>query len=93
MKSVLETYKGKEIFYANYSNLSLEQIREEVGAIEKELVHAKENSILLLVNSSGTIISPEVLKLFKNLSLNSKKYIRKSAILGITGARRLLWKS
>jgi hypothetical protein len=87
MKSYWETYKGKKIFYARYDHLTIEAVRTEVVDVEKEMLKSPLGSVLLLVETTGTIISPEALNLFKNVALRSNKHIIKSAILGMTGAR------
>jgi threonine aldolase len=87
MKSYWENYKGKKIFFARYDHLSIEQVRTEVVDVEREMLKSPPASVLLLVETTGTIISPEALNLFKNVALKSNKQIIKSAILGMTGAR------
>jgi hypothetical protein len=88
MNSNWQTYKGKRVFLADYSHLTIEQVRTEVVEVEKELVKQLRNSVLLLVKVERTIISPEALNLFKNVALHTQPYVRKSAILGMTGVRR-----
>ncbi len=90
MKSGWEIYKGKRIFRGRYDHLTLDEIRAEVSAVEKEMVQQPVDSVLLLVESAGTDASPEALSLFKNVALHSNKYVRKSAILGVTGVRRMI---
>ncbi len=90
MKSVWETHKGKKIFYARYDHLSLEEVRSEVAAVEKEMLKQPPDSVLLLVDITGTIISPEALNLYKNVALHSNKILHKTALLGVPGARKTL---
>jgi hypothetical protein len=59
-----------------------------VNAVEKEMLQQPRDSVLLLVDTSGTIITPEALNIFKNVALHSKPFLHKTAVLGITGARR-----
>lgn len=90
MKSYWETYKGKQIFYARYDHLVLEEYRAEIIAVEQEVLRQPKNSILLLVNTAGIILSPEALNLAKNTALHSQPYLRNTAILGMSGLRKTL---
>ena len=90
MKSGWEIYKGKRIFRGRYDHLTLDEIRAEVVAVEKEMVQQPLDSVLLLIETAGTDASHEALNLFKNVALHSNKYVHKSAILGVTGVRRMI---
>ena len=90
MKSVWETHKGKRIFRGHYDHMTLEEVRAEVVAVEREMTQQPLDSVLLLVETAGTDASPEALRLFKNVALRSQKHVHKSAILGVTGVRRMI---
>ena len=90
MKSYWETYKGKQIFFAHYDHLSLAEYRAEVQAVEEEMMKQPPKSVLLLMDTAGIILSPEALNLAKNTALRCNPYLRKSAILGMGGARKTL---
>ena len=90
MKSCWETYKGKQIFFAHYDHMSIAEYRAEIEAVEQELFKRPQNSVLLLMDTAGVILSPEALNLAKNTALRSRPYIRKAAILGMGGPRKVL---
>jgi hypothetical protein len=90
MKSCWETFKGKRLFYAHYEHLTLSELRVEMDAAEKETLKQPRDSVLLLVGTAGTIVTPVVLNLFKNVALRTKPYIHKTAVLGISGARKTM---
>jgi hypothetical protein len=90
MKSTWETYKGKRIFYCRYDHLTLSEGREEVPLAEKEIFSQPKSSVLLMVGTAGTILSPDAINLYKNTALACKPYARKIAILGMTGARKVI---
>ncbi len=90
MKSSLETYKGQTIFIARYDHMSLDELRVEVEEVKKYMAENMANrDILVLVDTNGTLVSPEVLSLFKEISSKSSQYRTKTAILGMTGPRRI----
>ncbi len=88
MKSTWDTYKGKKLFNARYDLLKFDEIAPEVNAIEIEMRKQPLDSVLLLVNATGVPITPNSLDMYKNVALRSKLHVRKTAILGITGARQ-----
>ena len=90
MQSTWETHKGKKIFFARYGHLTIEDYRAEIDAVEKEMLRQPRDSVLLLVDIAGLIITPEALNLAKNVALHSQPYVRKTALLGMTGARKAI---
>lgn len=91
MKSSWETYKGKKIFYARYDHMTVEEVRTEVNAIKKYIIQNMDKSTLVLVDATGTLISPEVLTLFKEIASMAgvNQPASKTAILGMTGPRKV----
>jgi hypothetical protein len=90
MKSSWETYHGKRIMFARYDHLSAQDLRTEISCVVKEVIQQPAGSVLMIIDVTGTIISPEVLNLFKNVAVETKSYAGKIAVLGITGARRTM---
>ena len=90
MRSHWEDYKGKKIFIGSYSHMTLEEYRAEVAEVEKETVKHPPDSVLLLVETAGLIMSPEALSVTKGLTKRTQPNVHRTAILGITGARRAL---
>jgi Holliday junction resolvasome RuvABC endonuclease subunit len=88
MKSCWETHKGKRFFFAHYDRQPVEEFRAEVVAVEEEIFKQPKGSVLLLMDTTGILITPEVLNLSKNTAMRAQPYLRKSAILGMTGARK-----
>ncbi len=88
MDSSWETYKGKKFFYARYGNKQIDTYRNEVEAVEKEMFAQPKNSVLLLVETAGVILTPEAINLAKNTALHCKPYLLKTAILGMGGLRK-----
>jgi hypothetical protein len=90
MRSHWEDYKGKRIFVGCYEHLTLDEYRAEAAEAEKEMLKQPPNSVLLLVLTEGLIMSPQALSLTKGLAKRTQPRVHKTAILGITGARRAL---
>jgi hypothetical protein len=90
MVSGWETYQGKRYFICRYCNLTLEALKREIAEVEALFVQQPEHSILLLVDVRGTIISTGTFDVLRCTAADMKKYIRNTAILGVTGARRTM---
>ena len=89
MKSSVEIYKGKRIFIARYDHMTLQELRSEVDEVKAYMSqNLTKEDMLVLVDTTGTIVSPEVLKLFKEMSANSSQYKTKTAIVGMSGPRK-----
>ena len=54
MKSHWMTHKGKKIFYADYSHLSVEELKAEVAFVAPVLCLIPKNSVLSLADVRGT---------------------------------------
>jgi hypothetical protein len=90
MKSGLELYNGKNIFFARYDHMTNEQLQVEVSEVASYMSQNKmKENMLVVVDTTGTMVSPDVLKLFKEISMQSTQFKTKTAILGMTGPRRV----
>ena len=92
MKSKWIEHKGKKIFYLDFSGFGY-----DVSALEAEMKEANpivcaqpENSTLVITDVRGTVASKEAMPLYKAVAAKTKPYARKSAVVGITGYRKVL---
>lgn len=90
MDSVWETYKGKRYFFAHYDHKTAEQFKKEVAEVEAVIHGQPKGSLLLLMDTTGVIHTPEILNISKDTALASRPYLKKAAMVGMTGARRAL---
>lgn len=90
MKSTWETYNGKQIFCANYDHMTIDEVKKEVTEVKAYMAQHPGNSTLVLVNAVGTIISPDVLNLFKEVaaSAGTGNNAVRTALLGMSGPRK-----
>jgi hypothetical protein len=90
MKSGLEVYKGKKVFVARYDHMTIVEVKAEVESVKQYMTKVTEKSALVLVDATGTLISPDVLDQFKQISaLSSGNLASKTAILGMSGPRKV----
>jgi len=87
-------HKGKEIYFVDYTNIKsterfLEVIKETNAFREKTKQLGKKN-ILLLVDITGSYVYGETLDAIKRSGKITKELTKKEAIVGITGAKKIL---
>ena len=93
MKSKWIEQLGKRIIYIDLSNfggndLAVDtELSETVSTIGQEMYSQPLNSVLVLVDLRNTIITREVQKLISARIADTQKYIRKTAVVGLSGIR------
>ena len=84
------THKGKEILYEDYTNLTGEQIARLVPAITKLTEDNDYKDILLLLDLSNSYANKDAVNAFVESGKISKDRLTKTAVLGITGVKKVL---
>jgi hypothetical protein len=87
------THKEKRILYSDFANFGadVEGLRADIEAGNQLIGQEPENSVLVLVDLRNTVISIEAAQILKESAASTKKYARKTALIGITtGFRKVL---
>jgi hypothetical protein len=92
VKSEWITHKGVRLIYCNFQGFStdVEGLQKEVEAVDREICRQLEGSVLALADLQGTVASKKVVELFKLSAARTRNHVRKQAVVGVTGIRRLL---
>jgi hypothetical protein len=92
MKSRWIDHKGVKILLADYSGFGgvLDQLKPEVEYASELTVREPLNSVLSLVDVSCTSGTPEVMDFLKTAAVKTKPYIRKMAVVGVQGYKKIL---
>lgn len=95
MKSKWITYKGKKIMLTDYSGVktdktSIQALQMENDAADAVICEQLEGSVLCLVDIRDSVGSSDVVAIMKNSAKRTKPYIRKMAVVGVTGVKRIL---
>jgi hypothetical protein len=92
MRSKWITHKGKRIFHIDLSGLGRngEAFRKELLEAEAVTCQQPEDSLLVLTDTRDTVVSSEVMSIAKEGSARTTKYVRKTAVIGVTGVRQVL---
>jgi len=84
------SHKGKDILYEDYTNLTGEQIAQLVPAITKLTEEKDYKDILLLLDLTNSFANKEATNAFGESGKISKDRLKKTAVLGITGVKKVL---
>jgi hypothetical protein len=92
MKSSWETRSGKRILYCKFNDFEkdVDALGAEIDAVDELILREPPDSVLLLADLRGTVTSSAVVDLFKKSSAKTKGYVRKQAIIGISGIQKML---
>ncbi|HUI90423.1 MAG TPA: hypothetical protein VLX61_17020 [Anaerolineales bacterium] len=92
MRSKWIEYKGRRIFYQDFSALfyNADAVKEELNAVQQVVLSEPENSVLVLSNFKDTQIGSNLMSVLNDASAKTKDHVRKTAVLGVTGVKRTL---
>ncbi|MBN2201410.1 hypothetical protein JW777_05600 [bacterium] len=92
MKSTWLVHKGARIQYADYSGFhaDLEGLKAEVEYASEQTLKERLESVLSLVNVTDTSGTQEIVEYLKNAAVRTRPYIRKMAVVGVPGYKKIL---
>lgn len=91
-KPEIINYKGKSIYYMDFSGLRNTEDITSVLSLCKEYIHSqREKSLLILTNIEGMHFNNEVKTLFSEFVSGNKPYVKASAVYGISGLQRIVY--
>lgn len=82
-------YKGKEIIYVDYRGESEDQMLNTATTL-KELLLSENKAHLRLINISDAFATTRFTNYIRQLGKDTKHIPTKAAIVGITGAKKVL---
>jgi hypothetical protein len=87
-------YKGKEIYYVNYSNIKTNEeflaTIKQTNAFREKVKAQGKRDLLMLVDITGSFVYGEVLEEIKKASKITKTLTAREAVVGITGGKKIL---
>ncbi|MEP6894377.1 MAG: STAS/SEC14 domain-containing protein [Chloroflexota bacterium] len=92
MRSNWIEYKGKRIFYQDFSKhfYNSAAVKAELAEVQKIVLGEPEGSVLVLSDMRDTNIGSDLLPAMNAASAATKNHVRKTAVLGVTGMKRKL---
>ena len=92
IKSRWVVWNGVGVLHLDYANFKqdIEGLREEVRQADEEIQREPKGSVLVLIDLRDTVATGAVVSLFKESSALTNPYVRKHALIGVTGMKRFL---
>jgi hypothetical protein len=92
MHSTWIQHKGKKIFYQDFSKnfYNAAAVQAELADVQEVVIAQPKDSILVLSDFRDTSVGSELLSSMNDASAATKAYVRKTAVLGVTGMKRKL---
>ena len=92
MRSQWIEHHDKQIFYQDFSKLFYNStiVKAELEEVQKIVTAQPKNSVLVLTDLRDTNIGSDLLPVMNAASAATKDYVRKTAVLGVTGVKRKL---
>lgn len=92
MKSKWITHKGRRIFYCDFSGFGRDTaaLETEIEAVDGDILREPKGSVLALADLRGTVTGSDVVDVFKKSAKRTNGYVRKQAVVGVTGVQRIL---
>lgn len=90
MKSRWVDHNGKRVLHQDFANLffNIEVVKNELAGVQEIVLNEPENSVLVLSDFTNTEISGDLMSVLNQASKMTKPYVRKTAVLGVTGVKR-----
>ena len=92
MRSQWIEHKGKRIFYQDFSKnfFNSAAVKEELAEVQRVVMAEPPGSVLVLSDFRDTNVGSDLLSTMNSASAATKAYVRKTAVLGVTGMKRKL---
>lgn len=87
-------HNGRRILYIDFSNATLDQkeeLRLVILASRKAISIHPPNSLLILTNVHNTKYDTEIAQVMKEYVAHNKPFVKKSAIVGLSGLQIVLY--
>ena len=86
------SYKNKNILHLKYSGLSPEAMCEQIKLATKTIIETKSTENLVITDMLDCFVDNDFVELAKEQGKLSLPFCQKSAIVGITGIKKILLK-
>jgi hypothetical protein len=90
MRSKWETHNGRPYFFANYARMSSAEFAQESKEATEAVLKSPTRPVNMLIHVEGLLIGPRELETFKNMAIQVKPLSRRSAVLGVSGAKKVM---
>ncbi len=90
MRSRWIEHNGQKILYQDFGNLffNVEAVKNELAGVQEVVLNEPENSVLVISDFTNTEIAGDLMGILNQASRATKPYVRKTAVLGVSGIKR-----
>ena len=88
-----ERFKGKEILVNDLSGIDPGQVRVRTKAFENLVLSEKKKGLRVLSDIRGSNINTEATMELKRIASETKPYVYKYAVVGVSGIKEILFKA
>ncbi|OGI11040.1 MAG: hypothetical protein A2Y40_00145 [Candidatus Margulisbacteria bacterium GWF2_35_9] len=82
-------HKGKNIFLMEYPG-EIDQLKKMIGEAKKTIATQSPQSVLALSDLRQVDLTNETTEIFKDFTNHNKPYIKASALVGISGMKKII---
>lgn len=92
MRSQWIEFKGKKIFYQDFSKLFYNSaaVKAELLEVQEIVKSQPKDSVLVLTDLRDTTVGSDLIPAMNKSSTETKDHVHKTAVLGVTGVKRKL---
>jgi hypothetical protein len=92
MRSKWIEYNGKKIFFQDFANhfYNSSAVKQELEEVQSVVMTQPPRSVLALSDFRNTNIGSDLLPVMNASSAATKAFVRRTAVLGVTGIKRTL---
>ncbi|HSM70774.1 MAG TPA: STAS/SEC14 domain-containing protein [Anaerolineales bacterium] len=92
MRSEWIEHNGKQIFYQDFSKLFYNSaaVKAELAEVQQIVLAQPKGSVLVLTDMRDTNVGRDLLPAMNAASAATKDYVKKTAVLGVSGVKRKL---
>ena len=83
-------HAGKRVLFVNYSHCDVALLKAVVQECKRVVATQPPNSVRTLNDVAGTMFDHESVTLLKSLTKSNAPYVRRAAVIGLTGLQRLI---
>ncbi|GJQ51906.1 MAG: hypothetical protein HKUEN02_07530 [Anaerolineaceae bacterium] len=89
MRSKWIEYNGKQIFYQDFSKqfYNSAAVKAELAEVQEIVKAQPKNSALVLTDMRDTNVGADLLPVMNKASAETKEFVKKTAVLGVTGIK------
>lgn len=84
-------HRGKQILFLDFSNCGVPDILQTIDEAKAIVKQQPEQSLLILSDVTNAAFDDSVRLAMKEFTVHNKPYVKASAVVGVTGLKRIIF--